>query len=167
MMVKRDGTAAEYITQAFLLLLQRKSFHDVNIKEICDKAGVTRMSFYRNFESKEDILKKWLHQITDEWLTDSGISYKTNDTETYFVTLFNHMSEYKDFCHRLYKDGLLHLVKDEFDRVFLTAYRFDYDEYKSYFLAGGIFNIFQRWLIGGCTETPEELAKKLVGILEK
>ena len=167
MTVKRDGTVADYITQAFLLLLQKKSFHDIKINELCEKAGVTRMSFYRNFDSKEDVLRKWLRVITDEWLAESGISFKHNDSRTYFILLFKHMGEYREFCSRLYKDGMLHLVKDEYDRVFLSVYKGEYDEYKSYFLAGGIFNIFQRWLIGGCVETPEELADKLERILEK
>lgn len=167
MMVKRDGTVADYITQAFLLLLQKKSFHDIRINELCEKAGVTRMSFYRNFESKEAVHRKWLRVITDEWLDKSGISFKYNDSRKYFVLLFRHMGEYRDFCARMYKDGMLHLVKDEFDRVFLTNYKNDYDEYKSYFLSGGIFNIFQRWLMSGCVELPEELADKLERILEK
>ena len=117
MMVKQNGTVADYITQAFLLLLQKRSFHEIKINELCEKAGVTRMSFYRNFESKEDVLRKWLRVITDEWLATSGISFKHNDSQKYFVLLFRHMGEYRDLCGRLYEDGMLHLVKDEYDRM--------------------------------------------------
>ncbi len=37
-------------------LLQKKEYEDINIKELCEKANVSRMSFYRSFSSKDDIL---------------------------------------------------------------------------------------------------------------
>ena len=45
--------------------------------------------------------------------------------------------------------------------------RTDYEDYKSYFLAGGIYNVFLLWLMNGCTETPEELADRMNDILIK
>ena len=52
MTVKRDGTVADYITQAFLMLLQKKSFHDIKINELCEKAGVTRKTAFRKDNNK-------------------------------------------------------------------------------------------------------------------
>ena len=43
------------IVQSLLYLMRKKSFHEIKITEICKKAGVSRLSYYRNFESKEDI----------------------------------------------------------------------------------------------------------------
>ena len=74
MKVKREALVDEYIIEALLLLMKKKEYKDISITEICERAGVTRMSFYRNFDSKEDILKKWLTRITDSFLVISGIS---------------------------------------------------------------------------------------------
>ncbi len=41
------------------------------------------------------------------------------------------------------------------------------DPYKSYFLAGGIYNVFLLWLINGCKENPEELADRMTDMLVK
>ena len=81
MKIKREALVGEYITDALLLLMQRKDYKDISITELCEKAGVTRMSFYRNFESKEDILKKWIGAITNDFLIASGISYKKTAAE--------------------------------------------------------------------------------------
>ena len=74
MKIKREALVSEYIEEALLLLLEKKEYKAITISEICQKAGVTRMSFYRNFESKEDILRRWMKSITDSFIESSGIS---------------------------------------------------------------------------------------------
>ena len=167
MKIKREALVNEYITDALLLLMQNKEYKDISITEICEKAGVTRMSFYRNFESKEDILKKWIVSVTDTFLEVSGISYKNDSNRDYFVKLFTHLKQYKEVCMAMYKANLIYLVKEQFDRGFLSIYHDEYDDYKSYFLAGGIYNMFLLWLMNGCIETPEELADRMNDILIK
>ena len=46
----------ESITQALLILMESKDFQKITITEIVNKAGVARMSFYRNYDSKEDVI---------------------------------------------------------------------------------------------------------------
>jgi len=167
MKTRREALANEYLTEALLRLMEKKNYRDITITELCEKAGVTRMSFYRNFDSKEDILREWISGVTASFLLDSNISYKNDSPREYFSKLFHHMRKYSGVCTTLYQMGLIHLVKDEFDTVFLTLHGHEYDDYKSYFLAGGVYNVFLLWLINGCRETPEELAEKMTGILER
>ena len=167
MKIKRDAFVDEYIMDALLLLIRKKEYKDISITEICERAGVTRMSFYRNFESKEDILKKWITRVTDDFLSESGISYKEDPAADYFIKLFTHMEKHKDICQALYRAGMIHMVKDEFDRVFITIHKGEYDDYKSYFLAGGIYNVFLLWLINGCREKPKEIAARMEKMLIK
>lgn len=167
MKIKREALVGEYITEALLLLMREKEYKDISITEICAKAGVTRMSFYRNFEGKEDILKKWIVSVTDTFLTVSGISYKNDSNTEYFIKLFTHLKQHKAICTAMYKAELIYLVKEQFDRVFLSIHQDEYDPYKSYFLAGGIYNVFLLWLINGCKETPEELADRMTDMLVK
>ena len=165
MKVKREALVSEYITDALLMLMRKKDYKDISITEICEKAGVTRMSFYRNFESKEGVLKKWIKSITDTFLMVSEISYKNDNNRDYFIKLFTHMKQHKAICAALYKADLIYLVKEQFDRGFLSIYHDEYDDYKSYFLAGGIYNVFLLWLMNGCTENPEGLADRMNDIL--
>lgn len=167
MKIKREALVDVYITEAFLLLIKRKEYKDISVTEICKKAGVTRMSFYRNFESKEDILLKRVRQVTDLFLKESAISYKCDTISSYFIKLFTHMEQQKELCTALNKAGLIHMIKDEFDRVFLNTYKQEYDEYKSLFLAGGIYNVFLFWFMNDCRDNPKDLAKRLDDILMK
>lgn len=167
MKVKREAFVDVYITEALLYLLKKKEYKDISITEICKKAGVTRMSFYRNFESKEDILIKKVRDVTDHFLEESGISYSKDTINRYFIKLFTHMECQKELCTALYKAGLIHIVKNEFDRVFLNVYKYEYNDYKSSFLSGGIFNVFLFWFVNGCKESPEDIANQLENILIK
>lgn len=64
----REGSVTEYITEALLLMMKKKPYNDISVTVLCEKAGVTRMSFYRNFNTKEDVLKAWITTITDHFL---------------------------------------------------------------------------------------------------
>ena len=45
-----------YIVEALSILLENKDFADITVKEIVEKAGVGRATFYRNFPDKESVL---------------------------------------------------------------------------------------------------------------
>lgn len=163
----RKKYVIRHITEVLFKLLSVKRISEISISELCKEAGVGRASFYRNFDSKEDVLKKWLMKTTENFIINSRISFKNDSITDYFIKLFTHLTQYKDICTIFYRAGLIYLIKDEFDRVFIMFYKGIYDEFKSNFLSGGIFNIFLLWLINGCVETPEQLADKLIDIMEK
>ena len=163
----KEDSAADYITQALLMLLKNKPISEISISELCKKAGVTRMSFYRNFDSKEEVVKHYVEQITEDFLNTSGISFKENSTTDYFTTLFAHLKNNKELCEILHRDNLLSIVKQRFENVFVQIHHGEYDDYKSYFLAGGMYNVFLLWLINGFREEPDELAEKLLNFMEK
>ena len=77
------------------------------------------------------------------------------------------MERCRDICLALHRAGLLHIVREEFDRAFLSLHREEYDDYKSAFLSGGIYSVFRRWLLKGCPESPAELAERMTDFLQK
>ena len=40
----------ESLTEALIQLMRKKPLAEIKISELCDKAGVSRVSFYRNFD---------------------------------------------------------------------------------------------------------------------
>ena len=46
----------ECILTALLRLMDEKNYNDITITDITNLAGVSRMAYYRNYKSKEDIL---------------------------------------------------------------------------------------------------------------
>lgn len=164
--MNNEAYVKEYITDSLLSLIKNSTLEKITITDIIKKAGVSRISFYRNFNSKEDILEQYLTSITDNFIKNSDINFKENDLKTYFTILFKHLYNYKDFTLNLYKSNCLYLVENQFKRLFNNR-NYDYDVYKRQFYIGGIYNIYYYWLINGCKESPELLAEKLVNLLQK
>lgn len=167
MRIQSEKYVDEYIVKALFILMKRKKFADISITEIVNKAGVGRNSFYRNFSSKEDIIKKWIHDTTNSFLNSSNISLKKDTNNDFFLKLFTHLEKYKEQATLIYKANLTHLLKNEFENRLLSIHKGEFDNYKSYFLAGGIFNVYYYWLITGSKESPKELSNKLVDLIQK
>ena len=163
---KMNILVKDSITDALLKLLNTKTLDKISITEITNKAGVGRVSFYRNFESKEDIIDKYLTKITDEFIESSNISFHNMNTYDYLITLFTHLEKHKEFTTNLYKSNCLYLVENQFKRIFELRNQ-NYDKYKRHFYQGGIYNIYYYWLINGYKESPKELADKLKDLLTK
>ena len=164
---KRELSVSEYITISLFELMKVKPYNDISITEITDKANVNRVSFYRNFTSKEDIIDKWIKSTTQNFLSKSDISYQKDSTLDYFTKLFTHLEKYKTEAMLIYKANLFNLLKDEFDSNLINLHKKEYSNYKSYFIAGGIFNVYYFWLLNGCKETPQQVAEKLVDLMSK
>jgi AcrR family transcriptional regulator len=56
------------ITEELLQLMGNTAFNKITVTDITKKAGVGRVSFYRNFDSKEDVLRAHLDKITDDFM---------------------------------------------------------------------------------------------------
>lgn len=45
----------EYLKAALLALMKEKSYKNLTVSELCKKAGVSRMAFYRNYRIINDL----------------------------------------------------------------------------------------------------------------
>lgn len=50
----------ECITTAIVKLMKVKDYAKITVTDICEKAGVSRAGFYRNYKDKEDVMKEVL-----------------------------------------------------------------------------------------------------------
>ena len=73
----------ESIEISLLQLLEKKDFKKITIAELVERAGVARAAFYRNYGSKEEILKSIFEssiaKITKSWtaIISRRIFYKS------------------------------------------------------------------------------------------
>ena len=55
--------------EALLLLLEKKEYEFITVKEICQKAGVNRSTFYLHYESIDDLLFEAIDMINKKFNT--------------------------------------------------------------------------------------------------
>lgn len=56
---KTAQQSKSWLTHSLLELMKEKSFSDITITEIAEKAQLDRRTFYRHFQSKKDILDRY------------------------------------------------------------------------------------------------------------
>lgn len=54
--------------EAFLKLLEKKDFSYITVKEICERAGVNRSTFYLHYETVSDLLAESARYIIDQFI---------------------------------------------------------------------------------------------------
>lgn len=158
---KSNKIVIESITIALMQLMEKKDFDKISITEITKRAGVGRVSFYRNFESKEDVLRKYLEEITSEFMISrEALRHESNFTE-YITDLFTHLYNYKQLGDLLLKADMFYLVKEKFDYVFDSLKTAEEEEASLYFISGGLYNAFYYWAIHGYNCPPKKIAEDI------
>ena len=62
--------AKECIVTALMQLLEEKPFSAITISELTERAGVSRMTYYRNYQAKEDIFEIYLDDVLEHYRED-------------------------------------------------------------------------------------------------
>lgn len=154
----RSEQSKKYLAESLIYLMSKKEFSKITNKDITDKAGLAEITIYRNFKNKDEIIKYYLDDITNEFINKKKVDYNPNYFKEYLIVLFTHLKEKENIGLLLYNANLIHLIKDEFDKIFYNKAKNRKEQYNYYFVAGGLYNIYYNWLINGCIETPLELA---------
>lgn len=146
----RDLTKQDFI-EAFLLLCQEKGFSKVSVKDIVEKAGYNRSTFYYHYEGLDDLLDD-IQDLLLEDLTDIDLQADFNQIIQDLVDKALHsrrhvleilISEKGDpnFLDRLIQ-GLLPIIQDRFS-VREDEPRLEY--YVTY-LIHSIFSVIILWI---------------------
>jgi len=69
MEVQGKKTTTDRLLEAGRMLFWKYGFRKVSVEEICQAAGVSKMTFYRNFENKTAFAKQILDQAVEEGIT--------------------------------------------------------------------------------------------------
>lgn len=146
------------IAKALLILMNNNDYDKISVLDIVNKAGLSHMSYYRNFNSKDEIIIYILDTITNDFIKKSKIKFTKDNFSDYIEKLFEHLYSYRKLGMLLYKANLIHYVKNIFDKIFVNKSNNINEEYNYYFISGGLYNIYYYWLINGCKESPKELA---------
>ena len=153
----RNAYVIAHITDALLKMLREKPIGDISISELCDLAGIGRASFYRNFDSKEDILRGYINTIFQEWAEKD--SEDTKPLHEFLYAMFGHFEKYREFYTLLHQRNLIYLLKDVIIRI--CGPKPEHEKAEAYaraYVAYALYGWIEVWFMRGMQETPEEIA---------
>ena len=154
---QKNTYVKKQITAALLDLLKEKPLSDISISELTNKAEIGRVSFYRNYQNKEDILKEESDRLIKEW----GMLYKSNPEsapETLFPSLFDFYRDHRDFYTTLYNAGMSSIMMETIiGTIQITPEMQNLEAYMKSFWAYGIYGWMLEWIKRGMKESGKEL----------
>lgn len=156
----------ECIISSLFIIMGRKPFTKISIKEIADKAGVNRSTVYRNFDSKEDIIKRFAAALFSGFVATAQ-SRELPTFQSYVELFFRYQKRYKREFMLIHRNKLMYLVAqvavDQYEiKVKLgTVTKQDFRRYVYHF--GGVYTLVDLWCKNDMKETPEEMARVFTG----
>ena len=155
----RNSYVTSHLTDALLALLGQKPIDEISISELTSKAGVGRASFYRNYASKEDILKRRLAVLTREWKDVWDKSEDTPLSEKVRI-MIAHFERHRSFYALLNGQGLTYLLKDAIMDVCDPKPEYDATQaYASAFATYALYGWIDTWFARGMKESSDEMAE--------
>ena len=102
------------MVQALIQLLKTKSLSNITITELTERAGVSRMTYYRNYHSLDEIFSSYLKDLVESYRQDVATwpdkgNYNDSRNMLHCYEYFNH---YKEFIACLVQHRLLGIQKD-------------------------------------------------------
>ena len=145
------------ITATLLDLLKEQPLSDISISELTSKSKVGRVSFYRNYQCKEDILKEESNRLIKEWgrLFESS---PDSSPEKLFPSLFDFYRDHREFYTILYNAGMTSIMMETIiNTIEITPEMPNLDAYMKSFWAYGIYGWLLEWIKRGMQENGKEL----------
>lgn len=160
----------ECMTTALLQLMQEKAFEAITVSEITRQAGVSRTSYYRNYTSKEDILKQGLDRTMDAFIEKLDALPHEAGIQDAVRCAFVQARDASNFLTMIHRAGLDHLLRERFDSFTLTFNQrmpaLRSGAYPARILSGALLNTLLYWFDSGMQESVDDLAKTFFSCME-
>lgn len=150
------------ITESLFLLMQKKELSEITVTEIIKKAGVARASFYRNYQSKEEVLSVLIDDILEKYLDGRDFSAVKYDSYEGVRKTFSYFEKYQKYALGLHRCGFTALLCEKLNAFHeLVAGSMPVDSierYSIYIFMGALLNTALSWLSGGKKESVDEIS---------
>ena len=171
---------ARCMDEALISLLKVKNLEYITVKEICEKAGVNRSTFYLHYETIADLVNETIEAVNQRFMSyfadTKGIAEELNHTDLsnlvlitrdYLYPYLRFINENKDLYRVAFRNPneMQANVKYGYIKKYIVEpilKRFGVpDAYWRYYIAyyiDGTMAIIKEWLETGCQDSVEMIA---------
>jgi AcrR family transcriptional regulator len=148
-----------------MILMEQKKYDDISISEITAKAGVSRMTYYRTYVSKEDIFKQYFLEYIDEHFPKNSQEspvfinewleaiVKAIQTHPNLITALKENPKLKDMAYKFFLENTQKILKEQYDMDTENPEI----HYQISFTAGALAAVFDCWNERGQQESLPDL----------
>ena len=166
-----------------------KDFSFITVKEICEKAGVNRSTFYLHYETVGDLLEESLEYMQKKFLASFKGSLsvipkiESCSHEELMWIKPEYLKPYLQFIkenRQLYRAAIEHPAVFGVDTTYKRMFKHIFDpvmerfgvplderHYLMAFYLKGITGIIEEWIKGGCEDDIEHITNVIEGCIPK
>lgn len=179
--VSKFSNTAVKMDNALLELLNARDFETVTVKELCEKAGVNRSTFYSHYENLGELLEESIVRLLSQFnaafapenrlfttrLRDCPLDELYLVTPEYLIPYLGWVSEHQKLLGTIFRNAKLFKLDSIYTNVFNDIIfpifdRFGIPEqdrhYKAVYYFNGIFALVGEWLKNDCRDSFERMA---------
>ena len=176
--------------EALVYLLEKKDIEYITIKEICNKAGVNRSTFYLHYENVNDLVEETMDYINEKFM-----KYFNENTKEFIEKIKNSKLEDLKLIEKKYLTPYLTFIKEN-KKIFKASFnnpsgmkatnrynhlkkyilipildRFNIDEKeRNYLLAfyiNGLMAIIKEWINTDCKDLISDIEDIIIRCVDK
>ncbi len=175
---QRSIRSSEMLYDGLTKLMREMPFDSIRVKDLVAAAQVGRTTFYRNFDEIVDVLRLRCDRVFEgllEYLIEYVASYSGESRAYLIKPLLRYFYLHSEIIELLMLAKRLDIFQESFHRALeplniQSAAHLDVDpEFLSYGISlriGVATNILLHWIETGKKHPPDELADKLVAMME-
>ena len=175
---RRSVRSAEAIYAALATLMQTRRLDGIKISELVEAAQVGRATFYRNFDTLEDVLHWRCEQVVEElfaYLAQFAGPSQLQVPVPFVKPILRFFYLHSDIVELLIKARRVELLQLAIQERLLERSRLiplqidtppDYLEYGGVIRAGMVVSVVVHWIREGKRQAPDDLADNLAQMAE-
>ncbi len=164
------------ITEALINLMKEIPYEEISVKQILLESKLAKKTFYRNFESKDDVLLSLIRKNLKEYfsLVDAG-------NADVLTTIFDFAARNKELLMIMDRNDMLHLVlrcmNENIDfhksgtpsegNPFVNLFKGLESEYLIALNIGAVWNVIALWVHCGMKEEPDCVRETIRSYIER
>ena len=144
---------------ALIKLLKNYDFEDISVSKLCNVAGVSRMSFYRNYKISNDILRDIAMDFNNDIVKNFGSPFKGNVSLDWYLNTFKKIYLNKEdhhiFVQKKFQEEWMNVVTN---LASIDNFNSNDIYYKTLIWCGGFENIVTNWIRNGMQDKIEVIS---------
>jgi len=176
---KRYTRTKEDITAAFIHQMNIATFDKISITSITSEAKISRSTFYSHYEDIYDLLFSLLHDFVSPKDIQSNPNIASGTGFKGLESFLQHFFSYKKLYLNAFRNDTHRLFSEKFHKyieqlliVWIKTNNPSYDGLLNQdliitFYTGGCTAVLINWLENNCTQTPQDVTKKLELLMTK
>ena len=114
---------------ALVNIMQQKAYDKISVSDIVKKAGVSRMTYYNYYETKDELVKDYIEEITSLYLEEekNNLKEKNNIMDyVHILFLIKFFDRYGEFFVTLADAGMYSFIIDAANIIMEKEYKDNY-----------------------------------------